>query len=67
MGNGSYPMQSTWSNDTNRCDISHAVVGGGAAGNTVTVTNPGNQTSTVGTAASLQIQASDSATGQTLT
>jgi subtilase family serine protease len=36
-------------------------------GNTVTVTNPGNQTSTVGTAASLQIQATDSASGQTLT
>jgi hypothetical protein len=39
----------------------------GAGGNTVTVTNPGSQTSTVGTAASLQIQASDSASGQTLT
>jgi len=26
MGNGSYPMQSTWSNDTNRCDISHPLV-----------------------------------------
>ena len=36
-------------------------------GNTVTVTNPGAQTSKVGTAASLQIQASDSASGQTLT
>jgi O-glycosyl hydrolase len=35
--------------------------------NTVTVTNPGSQTGTVGTAASLQIQASDSASGQTLT
>ncbi len=35
--------------------------------NTVTVTNPGNQTSTVGTAVSLQIQATDSASGQTLT
>jgi hypothetical protein len=33
----------------------------------VTVTNPGNQTSTVGTAVSLQIQASDSVPGQTLT
>jgi hypothetical protein len=31
------------------------------------VTNPGNQTGTVGTAVSLQIHASDSATGQTLT
>jgi O-glycosyl hydrolase len=36
-------------------------------GNTVTVTNPGSQTSTAGTAASLQISASDSAAGQTLT
>jgi cellulose 1,4-beta-cellobiosidase len=35
--------------------------------NTVTVTNPGAQTSTVGTAASVQIQATDSASGQTLT
>ena len=38
-----------------------------AGGNTVTVTNPGSQTSTVGTAVSLQMQASDSASGQTLT
>jgi hypothetical protein len=40
---------------------------GGGGGNTVTVTNPGSQTGTVGTAASLQISASDSASGQTLT
>ena len=32
----------------------------------MTVTNPGTQTGTVGTAASLQIQATDSASGQTL-
>jgi F5/8 type C domain/Beta-1,3-glucanase/Putative Ig domain len=38
-----------------------------STGNTVTVTNPGAKTSTVGTAASLQVQASDSASGQTLT
>ena len=38
-----------------------------ATGNTVTVTNPGNQTGTVGTAASVQISATDSASGQTLT
>ena len=31
------------------------------------MTNPGNQTGTVGTAVSLQIHASDSASGQTLT
>ena len=41
--------------------------GGGGSGNTVTVTNPGNQSGTVGTAASLQVHASDSASGQTLT
>src|ERR1017187_3173966 len=40
---------------------------GGGGGNTVTVTSPGSQTSTVGTAASLQITATDSAPGQTLT
>ena len=43
------------------------VFAGSGGGNTVTVTNPGGQTSTVGVAASLQIQASDSASGQTLT
>ena len=40
---------------------------GSGGGNTVTVTNPGNQNGTVGTAASLQINATDSAAGQTLT
>jgi hypothetical protein len=35
--------------------------GGGGTGNTVTVTNPGARTGTVGTSTSLQIQASDSA------
>src|SRR5579862_3751729 len=38
----------------------------GHTGNTVTVTSPGNQTSTVGTAASVQVQATDSGSGQTL-
>jgi len=40
---------------------------GGTTSNTVTVGNPGSQTSTVGTAASLQVGATDSASGQTLT
>jgi poly(hydroxyalkanoate) depolymerase family esterase len=35
-------------------------------GNTVTVTSPGSQTSTAGKAASVQVHASDSASGQTL-
>jgi serine protease len=26
MGNGAYAMQSTWSNDTNQCEISHAIL-----------------------------------------
>ena len=38
-----------------------------SSGNTVTVTSPGNQTTTAGTAVSLQVKASDSASGQTLT
>ncbi|HEX3955165.1 MAG TPA: putative Ig domain-containing protein [Trebonia sp.] len=40
---------------------------GTTGSNTVTVTNPGSQTGTVGTAASLQIHATDSASSQTLT
>src|SRR5215469_10189802 len=71
-GTGTFAMQTTWANDGNggsgACEASHAIVSnGGGGGNTVTVTNPGNQTGTVGTAVSLQIHATDSATGQTLT
>ncbi|MFD9334968.1 putative Ig domain-containing protein [Streptomyces sp. NPDC060028] len=44
-----------------------AFAGGSTGGNTVTVTNPGSRSTTVNTAASLQIQATDSASGQTLT
>jgi hypothetical protein len=40
---------------------------GGGTGNTVSVSAPGNQSATVGTATSLQIHATDSASGQTLT
>jgi hypothetical protein len=40
--------------------------GGGGGGNTVTVTNPGAQTSVVGTAVSKQVSATDSGSGQTL-
>ncbi len=31
MGNGSYVEQATWSNDTNACEISHPIVGGGTS------------------------------------
>jgi F5/8 type C domain/Putative Ig domain len=40
---------------------------GGGGGNIVSVTNPGSQSSTIGTAVSLQVNATDSASGQTLT
>jgi endo-1,4-beta-xylanase len=40
---------------------------GGGTGNTITVTSPGAQSGTVGTAASVQVRATDSAAGQTLT
>src|SRR5579872_3883250 len=67
---GTFAVQSTWANDFNGgaggCEVSHPIVSNNG-GNTVSVTNPGSQTSTVGTAVSLQIQASDSASGQTLT
>ena len=46
--------------------VQNTLAGGGSGQNTVTVTNPGTRTGTVGTAASLQIQATDSASGQTL-
>ncbi|MDE1892729.1 MAG: PKD domain-containing protein [Xanthomonadaceae bacterium] len=36
MGNGTYAMQSTWSNDTNECDIAHPIVGGSSSGGTPT-------------------------------
>jgi subtilase family serine protease len=48
-------------------DGTTAFSNGGTTGNTVTVTSPGSQTGTVGTPVSLQIHATDSASGQTLT
>jgi subtilase family serine protease len=41
--------------------------GGSTGGNTVTVTSPGNQSTQVGTAVSVTVHATDSASGQTLT
>ena len=68
---GTYAVQTTWGNDgsggAGACQGSHAIVTNGSAGNTVTVTSPGNQSGTVGTAVSLQVSATDSASGQTLT
>jgi serine protease len=67
---GTFAMQSTWANDGGgTCEFSHAIVvnGGGGGGNTITVTNPGAQSTTLHAAVSLQIHATDSSTGQTLT
>ena len=59
MGNGSYAMQSTWSNDTNECDISHPIVSGGGGSNdfsisasptSLTISQGSNGTSTISTA-----------------
>ena len=33
MGTGTFPMQSTWSNDTNECDLTHPIVSGGTTNN----------------------------------
>ncbi|WP_329561357.1 putative Ig domain-containing protein [Kitasatospora sp. NBC_01266] len=42
-------------------------ISGSTGGNTVTVTSPGNQSTTTGSAVSLQVSGSDSGSGQTLT
>jgi hypothetical protein len=66
-GFGTYSEQASWSNDTNSCAISHPIVSHGGGTETVSVTNPGNQNSTVNTAISnLQISATDSS-GKALT
>jgi serine protease len=69
---GTFAMQSTWGNDgaggAGTCEFSHAIVtNGGGGGNSVTVTNPGNQSTKRNTSVSLQIHATDSQSGQTLT
>ena len=47
--------------------VTYTIPGGsGGGGSTVTVTSPGNQAGTVGTAASVPVKATDSASGQTL-
>ncbi len=70
LGTGTFAVQTTWANDYNSgsggCEISHPIVTNGSSANTVTVNNPGNQSSTVGNSVSLQMTGSDSASGQTL-
>jgi serine protease len=67
LASGTFAIQSMWANDFNGgsggCEVSHPIF----SSNTVTVTSPGNQTSTDGTAITpLQVGATDSAAGQTL-
>ncbi len=80
MGNGSYAMQSTWSNDTNRCDISHAIVGGSTTNDfsisatpaTLSFAPGGSGTSTIstsvasGSAGTVSLVASVSPSGPTV-
>ncbi len=69
VATGSFAMQPTWANDGGgTCEFSHPIVtNGNGQGNTVTVTNPGTQSTKRNTAVSLQIHATDSQSGQTLT
>jgi len=56
MATGTFAMQSTWSNDTNRCDLSHPIVAGG--GGALAVTNPANMTVSAGGTATFSVTAS---------
>jgi subtilase family serine protease len=62
-GEAGYDGPTGWGTPNGTAAFSNGTV----TGNTVTVTSPGNRTGTVGTAVSLQINATDSASGQTLT
>jgi serine protease len=57
---GTFAVQSTWANDFNGgsggCEVSHPVV---ADPSSVSVTNPGNQTTTAGQTVSLQMAATE--------
>jgi serine protease len=79
MGNGTYAMQSSWSNDTNECDISHSIVTGGGTNNfsisaspsSLTIAQGSNGSSTIstavtsGSAATVSLSASVSPSGPT--
>jgi hypothetical protein len=66
LATGTFAMQSTWSNGDAACRFSHAIVVDGPPANSITVTNPGAQNSTVGQSVSLPISAVDSG-GATMT
>jgi O-glycosyl hydrolase len=65
---GTFAVTLTATDDTGAtASVSFTITINPASTNTITVTNPGAQSSTVGTAVSLPIMATDSGTGQTLT
>ena len=64
---GTYSVTVTATDTTGASGSAAFTITVSPAANTVTVTNPGSQAMTVGAAASLQITATDSASGQTLT
>lgn len=63
---GSFAVQSTWANDysgsSGGCEVSHPIVGNPSS---VSVSPPGNQSTTVGAPASLQMNATDSNSSST--
>jgi hypothetical protein len=62
---GALGLTATMTNNDKWATPYNEVFGTAPGGNTVTVTNPGPQTATTGTAVSLQLTATDSAAGQT--
>lgn len=71
MGNGSYAMQSVWSNDTNECDLLHPIVGNPppAVNATITYIDPAANTLTqlgVNGATVVQSQSQAIAAGYTI-
>ena len=57
LSTGTFAMQATWSNADTSCRIARAVTTGG---NSIAVTNPGNQSTPVSTAVNLQLNGTDS-------
>ncbi|HEV2333550.1 MAG TPA: Ig-like domain-containing protein, partial [Gammaproteobacteria bacterium] len=64
MATGTFTEQASWSNDTNSCAISHAIVGGG--GNATPTANNGSVTTNENTVVNGTLSASDT-DGDTLT
>jgi hypothetical protein len=56
LSTGTFAMQSTWSNDTNRCDLSHPIVTGGGSALSI-ATNPANMTVSAGGTATFSVSA----------